>query len=116
MLTRFSPPISIFFNSNPSAGTSFASSPRSVPTKNTSWPALPQLARHRQRRDHVPARAAAGHQERLHGRVGLWLPARGARLRRWAGQEAYPTDYPACSLTFIRIPNSASVLSSELPP
>src|ERR1035437_3865169 len=50
MPTRLSPPIWIFCRSNPAAGTSLASMPNSVPTKETLWPRvgpvyLPRLPR-----------------------------------------------------------------------
>src|ERR1017187_9978449 len=38
--TRLSPPMWIFCSSNPAAGTSLASMPSSVPTKETRWPRL----------------------------------------------------------------------------
>src|SRR6185436_14024032 len=49
-----------------------------------------ELARHRQRRNHVSPGAAAGHYEACF--------------------------HPSCSLTLSNIPSDASVLSSELPP
>src|SRR6266542_6018896 len=58
-------------------------------------PPLPQFARHRQRRNHMPPGPAARHEKNL--------------CIAFTGQ-------PACSDTFIKMPSDTSVLSSELPP
>jgi hypothetical protein len=103
------------------------------PHKEHVVPAPAQFPRHRQRRNHVPARAASGHEKtpahfglspQPHCQALLWgslascvpIGNRHARRLPIAAQDAILPHYPACSLTFIRIPSSASVLSSELPP
>ncbi len=87
------PPTRIFSSRNPAAGTSRFSTPRSVPTNTTSMPHAADFPRHRDRRNHMAARAASRHHKNV-------TPQQ--LLRMFA--------------TFSRIPSDASVTSSELPP